>query len=204
MQINEIAQTEQRPEFIEEYANLFADCPQMPAFNSIHGQLTYAEVPETMNHDAAFGLFHEQKLVAIILLSGERHGKMQISKSITTPSFMRMGCFRFLLNKAVTKYREVLSDDRQTPMARAAWETLIKSTGSTLIIRSYDPETNSYSSIAPHQVWDHDEVLLSATRRDTKIDESSNPNNVFHRNHKTGRDYDSIYYGFPSADRDNP
>lgn len=204
MQINEIVQTEQRPEFIEEYANLFDGCPQMSAFNSIHGQLTYSEVPETMNHDAAFGLFNDQKLVAIILLSDERHGKMQISKSITAPSFMRMGCFRFLLNKAVARYREVLSDDRQTPMARSAWETLIKSTGSTLIIRAYDPETNSYSSNAPHQVWDNDDILLSATRRNTKIDESNNPNNVFHRNHRTGRDYNSIYYGFPSEDRDNP
>lgn len=191
--IPEIATIGSRLEPIEKYQHHFVDVPKTPAFD----ELMFGE---KIDDDSVYlGLFKAGQLVSILYLMIRDEPYYQVTYSQTEPEFQGLGCFRYLLEYAVLKYDNILSDDHQTPEAGSAWRALSAFPGSRVHYFIYDTQFGSKSRITRHnydEIWNGDPnplLLASKINYPTKLQEHIIRDNEIKK--KIGRDYNSLFYG---------
>jgi len=204
MRINEIIELLSREEPMEKYQHIFDNATPTPAFSN----LNFVEVLDNTNEIHYLGLLDPEKiLVSFLELEIRDHQKYQITYSQTEPKYRRQGCFRYLLNKAVTSHGEILSDTHQTPEAISTWKSLIKFP-SYLKIGVLNTDTGIITStwhVSEEEIWHQkvNPVLIasdSRTEYSQKLQEMTERNNEWKK--KRGRDHDSLWYG-PETSNDN-
>ncbi len=200
MKLEEITIYPSREDPIENYQHLFDNAKRESAFDN----LEFSEVFSTDDH--YLGLFHNNELVSLLLVSFRQLNKWQITYSQTILKFRGQGCFRYLLHKALDIHKEILSDDHQTPEAELAWKALIKYTDERMIIVVFDEVSKqeySKNKIPFDKIWNENEnFLLLAKKRifTQKMLENRAKDNELKK--KVNRDYDSIWYGQKSSNKD--
>lgn len=133
--LSEIELSVSREEFIEEYARYFE---RSTLVGNLGGMtLRLAGDNERMH----LGLFDQGALIAYLCVLMRDHG-WQIGRTFVHPNYRNTGRMRFLLNWFVTNKGPLLSDDTQTPEAKAMWTALIKIPGQ-LKLFCVDPDDGS-------------------------------------------------------------
>lgn len=194
--LNEIYVGGSRDEFIEKYASLFNHTIKKFAFKTPEESFDYAYVTNDDNHYV--GLFVDDSLISLLIVDDYRNGKMQVQLTSTERMYRGIGCFRYLLNLAIKKFGEILSDDTQTTEASMAWKALIARPEGLLKFSVYDPNTNEYSPLDKFEDASGIKVI-SVTRNSSRLDEMDHPRNIWAKAKNIDRDYMSLTYGTRST-----
>lgn len=159
--MDEIVEYPNRTEDIKKYHHYFQGSIPLPAFNGL------TLMRNTSSDEDVIGLFNKTDLVSVLMLNVREHGLWQITYAQTQPNFRGQGCFRYLLIAAVKTHKQVLSDERQTPLSKQAWISLIQHPGSNLNIYVYDIKTKKQlpaKDVPVNDIWnDKDDPVLMVT-----------------------------------------
>ena len=128
---------------------------RLPAFEN----LEFAEV-FVNDRSHVLGLYRLTKLVSVLRVERIDYPYWQITDVYTEPEFQRQGCFRFLLEKAVDTHSHVLSDDRQTTEATAAWKSLIQYPGGRMHFYLFNGTTIDKLPLEYKTIWNNEELPL--------------------------------------------
>lgn len=200
MRIDEIVVYPNRIENIEKYNQYFKNASGAPAF----GDLTAYR--HTGSDEDYFGLFNGTRLISILHLNVREHGQWQISYAQTEPEYQGQGCFRYLLNLAITAHGSVLSDSHQTTASKDAWQSLIKYPGPSLDIFVYDTETKNQipaRDVPENQIWNNkDTPVLLATLQPVDVKDRDRVMTRLKESNGIDRTISGIWYGPHSSTDD--
>jgi len=205
MRIDEIVGLVSRFEPIEKYEGLLKNAKRTPAFENF-------EFAEVINSDEHYlGLFKYEELISILHIEiRDFSHHYQITYTQTEPKYQRLGCFRYLLNTALDKHDEILSDDHQTTEAETAWKSLIRFPSGKIQIFVFNPKTNTKTpvkEVSYDKIWNGEEIPILMAKKVTHTQDVME--HIVRDNEikkKSGRDYDSLWYGVNSSgvDYNNP
>lgn len=182
-----------RMEPIEKYNQFFINSKKVPAFDS----LTFSQ--NKINEDHYFGLFNDDNLISVLHIELRELPYYQITYSQTERNFQRQGCFRYLLDYAVSMYSNIVSDSRQTKEAASAWVSLSLYPSGKTNYYIYDTDNGRTEKITyknHESIWnsnDNPVILASKVKHPDNIQEKLDRSNELKKRHK--RDHDSLFYG---------
>jgi GNAT superfamily N-acetyltransferase len=190
MTIREIILMPSRVDYIEKYVHIFTNAHRVPAFNN----LTFAEVKDTDVH--FLGLFNDAQLISFLHLEIRTYPYFQVTYSQTEPEFQRQGCFRFLLEKAVDTHSHVLSDNRQTTEATAAWKSLIQYPGGRMHFYLFNGTTIDKLPLEYKTIWNNEELpLVIASKIQYTVEQLQRSKHDDERRMKYNRHRNYIWFG---------
>lgn len=158
MKISEIVIGTSRDDYIDSFVGNFADVTKTPSINNLLFAKNY------VNDIYCFGLFDGEKLVSLLFVVHDSDlNKHMITRSLTDEQYRSRGLFRFLLEKAVDQFGEVLGDYSHSHKAILAWSSLITA-GKP--IYTYNTKTGEYKladEVDSGDIWDINDnhILLS-------------------------------------------
>lgn len=183
--LSEIEITPSREEYIAEFERYFDQ--STPVRNL--GGLTCRLAGD--NERMHLGLFDQSRLIAYLGVVMREHG-WQIGRTLVDPEYRNSGKMRFLLDWFVANKGPLLSDDTQTPEAKAMWNALIKIPG-RLKLFCFDPNTgtktpitvDSNNNVEPDP-WKNNEALILAEDKNNHMSRKLRESREEHRR-KSGR-----------------
>ena len=204
MQVNEIITYPSRAgsiTFIAGYQNIFDKDIKSKAFNN----LMFAE--HESNDSYFSGLFNNDTLVAVLNVVFREHNMWQITYTETVPEYQGQGAFRYLLIRAVNRYKKILCDEHQTNEAKQAWKSLIKYSGGQFNILVYDPLTNNTEPVehfSDDKIWNQKSsplLMITNTLSEDQVIVNSN-REQYMENVNTSRTEMNIWFGPTSSTED--
>ena len=198
--LNEIGLYAYNPDApFENYNQYFSNSLKEPAF----GNLSYAKGRGEFDVEY-YALFNGDSIISIIELQSKdipNFPYMQVTRTQTEPDFQRQGCMRYLLNKALDDHGTVASDNNQSELAKAAWESMIKYPNGMNIKFWKDGDLIPAKSASSDEIWDGDMDTALVASKFTRSNESIIAEQKFQAKLKMmghTRQIDMLYYG-PSS-----
>jgi hypothetical protein len=174
-------------------------------FDKIEGEVAFSGLMYKHNFDSTshyFGLFSDKLVSTLVINIGVSYSITYIH---TDDEYQGIGCFRFLLNKALDIFDNIISDHHQTKEASDAWKGLIKYPGGKFNVYVYteDGSLSDTRDVPESEIWNGNTfpiLLISKISHSfkqqqflDKLDESSK---------RVGRDYMTLFHGPNSSGTD--
>lgn len=195
--VSEIITIHSRTEPIEKYQHHFLSEPKVTAFG---GYLFSDHIGDEEHY---FGLFDGDQLISILYVVLRELPYYQITYSQTESKYQKQGCFRYLLDQAVMKYDNILSDSHQTKESEMAWKSLTQYPSGKVHYYVYDIDSHEATPITYYNyqdIWNMKEnplILASKVIYSKKVQEHIDRDNMLKKKHT--RDHDSLFYGINSS-----
>lgn len=204
MKLSEIILIPSREESLDRYIYLFKDKKKhKTAFYALNKNLDYCLVKDSFNTEY-YGLFQDEKIVALLVLEFDRINKPQIEYVSTDKNWRGKGLLRYLINVVLKNHEEIYSDTHQTKEAQRFWKMLMMLPQPEFKIYIHDTETGNRTSTSKYSgqydldIWnDSDNPILVIVRQQRFKTNESFQKYLEHQERRKhfGRDDFNLWYG---------